>query len=54
MANTKNIEDRSDRKKAKRRLRRALKETFANLSQQQKKKFRAAETKSLRKWLAEA
>jgi len=53
VANTRNIEDRQERKAKKRELRRALKETFARLSQADKRRFRKSETKGLRKWIAE-
>ena len=53
MANTKNIEDRSARKQAKRKLRTALKSTFAALSREDKGRFKKSETVGLRKWLTE-
>lgn len=53
MANTKKITDRDARKDAKRKQRKALKETFANLSQKDRTKFRKSETVGLRKWIAE-
>ena len=53
MANTKNITDRSERKKAKRSLRKKLKETFAGLTPGEKGQFRKSETVGLRKWIGE-
>ncbi len=54
MANTKHIEDRAERKAAKRKLRKAFKETFAALSPRDKARFRKnEEPDGLRKWIAE-
>ena len=53
MANTKNITDREARKNEKRKQRKALKETFANLSPKERTKFRKSETVGLRKWISE-
>ena len=51
--NTKQIEDRAERKAAKRKARRALKEAYANLTKKQRKAYRRSETVGLRAWLAE-
>jgi len=53
MANTKNITDREARKNEKRKQRKALKETFADLSPKDRTSFRKSETVGLRKWIAE-
>ncbi len=53
MANTKNITEREARKTEKRKQRKALKETFANLSPKDRTSFRKSETVGLRKWIAE-
>ena len=53
MANTKNIENRTERKAAKRAQRKALSETKANLTATQVKDYRKSETVGLRAWLAE-
>lgn len=54
MANTRNIQDTQERKAKKRTLRRALKAVYAKLTEDQLRRFRKAETKSLRKFLASA
>lgn len=53
MANTKNITDRAERKKAKRTLRKKLKETFTALTPAEKGHYRKSETVGLRKWIGE-
>lgn len=53
MANTKNITDRGERKKAKRALRKALKTVHQQLTTKQKRAFRRSETVGLRAWVAE-
>jgi hypothetical protein len=53
VANTKNITDCSERKKAKRDLRKKLKETFTALTPAEKTQFRKSETGGLRKWIDE-
>ena len=53
MANTKNIQDRGERKTAKRAQRKSLKQTFHNLSPKEKTQFRKSETAGLRKWIGE-
>jgi hypothetical protein len=53
MANTKDIKDRAERKKAKRTQRKALKETLVGLSTKEHKRFRKSETVGLRAWMAE-
>ncbi len=54
MANTKNIQDTTERKAKKRALRTALKATFTKLTKEQKRRFRNGETKGLRKFIAES
>jgi hypothetical protein len=53
VANTKNINDRTERKTAKRQQRRALKKLHAGLTPDQKRRFRKSETTGLRAWIAE-
>ena len=53
MANTRNIEDRAERKAKKRELRTALKAEFAKLKKDDKRRFRNGEIKGLRKFIAE-
>lgn len=54
MANTKSIENRTERKAKKRTLRKALKAEFYGLTKEQKRRFRNGEIKGLRKFKAEA
>ncbi|MFO0747688.1 MAG: hypothetical protein U1F43_18785 [Myxococcota bacterium] len=54
MANTKSIENKTERKAKKRALRRALKGEFYKLTKEQKRRFRNGEIKGLRKFKAEA
>lgn len=54
MANTKNIENTTERKAKKRALRAALKAKFTALTKEQKRRFRNGETKGLRKFIAES
>ena len=54
MANTKNIENKTERKAKKRALRTALKAEFRVLTKEQKRRFRNGETKGLRKFIAES
>ena len=51
MANTRNIQDTQARKAKKREQRRALKAVYSNLTEEQLRRFRKAETKGLRKFL---
>ncbi len=53
MANTKQITDRADRKAKKREQRKAFKQTFTALTQDQKRRYKKSETVGLRKWIAE-
>ncbi len=53
MANTKTITDRAERKKMKRGQRKALKQTYASLTIQQRRRYKKSETAGLRAWLAE-
>lgn len=54
VANTKNIQDKTERKAKKRELRTALKAEFTALTKEQKRRFRNGETKGLRKFIAES
>lgn len=53
MANTKNIENRQERKAAKRAQRKALSQTKSDLTAKQIKAYRKSETVGLRAWIAE-
>ena len=53
MANTKQINDRAERKSAKREQRKALKDAYMNLSTKARKEFASSETVGLRAWMAE-
>jgi|JI10StandDraft_1071094.scaffolds.fasta_scaffold659052_2 hypothetical protein len=54
VANTKSIENVTERKAKKRALRTALKAKFTALTKEQKRRFRNGETKGLRKFIAES
>jgi hypothetical protein len=53
MANTKQINDRTERKNAKRGQRKALKSTFTNLSTKDRKSYASSDTVGLRAWISE-